>query len=557
MVRFDENKVNEKLQALHLEEEEELARVLSKKYNLPYLNLDTISIDTTSVLTVPEIQARQAELAVIHVTGKKIKVVIRNPNSTQAQGILEDLKHKHYEPQVFMISRHGLEKAWDKYKEATYTKPVLKGIVSIATKAVVSASSAIHTTDQLRDALEPLMASGEERQISLTLEIILNGTLILDASDIHIEEEEKKTRLRLRLDGVLHDVMFFSPQVYTLLLSRIKLLSGIKLNIRERAQDGRFTIRTNTEDIEVRTSTLPGPHGESVVMRILSPKMIALSMENLGMQQPVFDLLVNELKKPNGMLLTTGPTGSGKTTTLYAFVKRINSPDINIITIEDPIEYHLLGINQTQVDHDKGYDFSNGLRSILRQDPDVILVGEIRDKETAEIAMHASLTGHLVFSTLHTNNAPGTIPRLIDLGVQPNIIAPAINTAMAQRLVRKLCATCRIEYPLTGKELNRIEETMKDVPAPYIKPSLAKTTIWRAAGCDACNHTGYKGRIGIFEVFRIDDEIEGMILERPSEVAVREAAKKQGMLTMHQDGALKTIAGITSWEEVERVTGEE
>lgn len=557
MVRFDENKVDEKLQALHLEEEEELARVLSKKYNLPYLNLDTISIDTTSVLIVPEIQAREAELAVIQTTGKKIKVAIRNPNSIQAQGILEDLKHKHFEPQVFMVSRHSLEKAWDKYKEATYSKPVLKGLVSLVTEAVVSASSAIRTTDQLRDALEPLMASGEERQTSLTLEVILNGALILDASDIHIEEEEKKTRLRLRLDGMLHDIMFFSPRIYTLLLSRIKLLSGIKLNIRERAQDGRFTIRTNTEDIEVRTSTLPGPQGESVVMRILSPKMIALSIENLGMQQPVFDLLVDELKKPNGMLLTTGPTGSGKTTTLYAFVKRINSPDINIITIEDPIEYHLLGINQTQVDHDKGYDFSNGLRSILRQDPDVILVGEIRDKETAEIAMHASLTGHLVFSTLHTNNAPGTIPRLIDLGVQPNIIAPAINTAMAQRLVRKLCLTCRAKYPLAGKELKRIEETMKDLPIPYIKPSLAKTTIWRATGCDACNHTGYKGRIGIFEVFRIDDAIEGMILERPSEAAVREAAKKQGMLTMHQDGVLKTIAGITSWEEIERVTGEE
>ncbi|TSC80322.1 MAG: Uncharacterized protein G01um101429_172 [Parcubacteria group bacterium Gr01-1014_29] len=556
MVRFDENKVNEKLQTLHLEEEEELARVLSKKYNLPYLNLDTISIDTTSVLIVLETQAREAELAVIQTAGKKIKVAIRNPNSMQAQGILEDLKHKQYEPQVFMVSRHSLEKAWDKYKEATYSKPVLKGIVSLVTKAVVSASSVIRTTDQLCDALEPLIASGEERQISLTLEVALSGALTLDASDIHIEAEEKKTRLRLRLDGVLHDVMFFSPQVYTLLLSRIKLISGIKLNIRERAQDGRFTIRTNTEDIEVRTSTLPGPQGESIVMRILSPKMIALSMENLGMQQPVFDLLVNELKKPNGMLLTTGPTGSGKTTTLYAFVKRINSPDINIITIEDPIEYHLLGINQTQVDHDKGYDFSNGLRSILRQDPDVILVGEIRDKETAEIAMHASLTGHLVFSTLHTNNAPGTIPRLIDLGVQPNIIAPAINTAMAQRLVRKLCATCRAQYPLAGKELKRIEDTMKDLPAPYIKPSLAKTTIWRATGCDACNHTGYKGRVGIFEVFRIDDAIEGMILERPSEAAVREAAKKQGMLTMHQDGALKTIAGITSWEEVERVTGE-
>lgn len=556
MPKFDEQKVEEKLHALRMEEEEQLAQILSKKYNLPYINLDTITIDASAVSMVPEAQARDAELAVFQMVGKKIKVAIRNPNLLNAQELLGELKQKQYEPQIYMVSRRGLEKAWERYKEAKKTKPFSKGIVSLVDEEIISQAE-LHTITKLRERLESFVQSEEEHHLSFTLEIMLKGALLMDASDIHIEEEEKDTRLRLRLDGALHDVMFFSQKAYNLLLSRIKLLSGLKLNIRERAQDGRFTIREKEGDIEVRVSTLPGPYGESIVMRILSPKTISLSMENLGMQPPVFTMMIEELNKPNGLILTTGPTGSGKTTTLYAFLKHANSPDENIITIEDPIEYHLAGINQTQVDKERGYDFSNGLRSILRQDPDIILVGEIRDQETAEIAMHAALTGHLVFSTLHTNNAPGTIPRLIDLGVQPNIIAPAINIAMAQRLVRRLCPSCKEKYTLSGEELKQIEHTLQDLPVPFPKPKQDSLYVaWHAKGCDICNHIGYKGRIGVFEVFRIDDEIERMILELPSEARVRETAKKQGMLTMQQDGALKTLAGITTWDEVVHVTGE-
>ena len=556
MPKFDEQKVEEKLHALHLEEEEQLALILSKKYNLPYLNLDTITIDASAVSLVPESGARGAELAVFQTVGKKIKVAIRNQNSDAAKGILEELKRNQYEPLVYMVSRHSLEKAWERYKEARKAKPFSKGIVTLIDDEMVS-NAVIGSLDQLREHLEPFIQSEEERHLSLSLELLLKGALLLDASDIHIEEEEQKTRLRLRLDGILHDVIFFSQKAYKLLLSRIKLLSGLKLNVRERAQDGRFTIRVKEGDIEVRTSTLPGPYGESIVMRILSPQTIALSMEDLGMQKHVFNMMTEELNKPNGLILTTGPTGSGKTTTLYAFLKRANSPGVNIITIEDPIEYHLAGINQTQVDTERGYDFSNGLRSILRQDPDIILVGEIRDRETAEIGMHAALTGHLVFSTLHTNNAPGTIPRLIDLGVQPNIIAPAINIAMAQRLVRRLCSVCKEEYKLSGDELKQIEHAVADLPSVYKKPpQISENPVWRAKGCGACNNTGYKGRVGVFEVFSINDEIERMILELPSEASVRQAAKQQGMLTMQQDGALKTLAGITSWYEVVRVTGE-
>lgn len=556
MARFDEEQIEEHMHALHLQEEEDLAHVLSQKYNLPYLNLGTITIDATAVSLVPEAEAREAELAVMQIVGKKLKIAIRNPNSQVAQEVIEHLKQKHFLPEVFLVSRHSLEKAWEKYQEARKAKPVVKGIVNLVGEPLVTGAKNVRTVDQLREVLEPLVQSEEERHTSLTLEVLLTGALILEASDIHIEAEEKATRLRLRLDGVLHNVMFFSSRVYLLFLSRIKLTSGIKLNIREQAQDGRFTIRTETEDVEARVSVLPGPYGESVVMRILSSKTITLSVEDLGMQQPVLNTMILELQKPNGMILTTGPTGSGKTTTLYVFLKRINSPDVNVITIEDPIEYHLEGVNQTQVDKERGYDFSNGLRSILRQDPDIILVGEIRDQETAEISMHAALTGHQVFSTLHTNNAAGTIPRLIDLGIQPNIIAPAINVAMAQRLVRRLCKVCREEYTLTGVELEHIQSTLSELPQPYQKPDLAQARVWRSKGCDQCGNTGYKGRIGVFEIFQIDDAIERMILERPSEADVHKAAIQQGMLTMQQDGALKTLEGITSWEEVKRIVGE-
>lgn len=557
MTRPDDETIEEHLRSLHAQEEEDLARILSEKYSLPYIKLTTVSIDASALLLVSEPEAREAELAVFQMLGKKIKVAIRNPNSESAKHILEELKRKRYAPEIFMVSLHSLEHAWKNYADAHRAQPLSNGIINIDKRILPEELTTLRTIQQFRSILEPLTLSEEERHMSLMLEILLEAALILEVSDIHIKPEEETTRLRVRIDGVLHDVLFFSTRIYALILSRIKLLSGIKLNIKKESQDGRFTInRHEEESIEVRTSTLPGSYGESVVIRILDPKLISLSLEDLGMQIPVLDMIKSELNKPNGMILTTGPTGAGKTTTLYAFVKHINSTDINIVSIEDPIEYHLKEVNQTQVNEEQGYTFSNGLRSIVRQDPDVILVGEIRDLETAEIAMHAALTGHLVFSTLHTNNAAGTIPRLIDLGVRPNIIAPAINLAMAQRLVRRLCAVCRKPQKPEGAELQYIQGILEDLPHPYTKPNPATQTLWQAVGCDECGGIGYKGRISIFEVFLIDDEIENLILQTPSESAIRELTKKQGMLTMQQDGILKAFAGITAIDEIMRVTGE-
>jgi type IV pilus assembly protein PilB len=389
------------------------------------------------------------------------------------------------------------------------------------------------------------------KEITKILDTILGGSIKLEASDIHIEPKENEAKLRIRLDGILQDVLIFERKIYEALLSRIKLLSGMKLNIFDRPQDGRFTVFFEKLPIEIRSSTLPAEWGESVVMRILNPKSL-ISLEELGLREDLLKIFKEEIKKPNGMIIVTGPTGSGKTTTLYAMLKEIQRPEIKIITIEDPIEYHLEGITQTQVDPKAGYDFANGLRAIVRQDPDVILVGEIRDLETAQIAIQAALTGHLVLTTLHTNDAAGTVARLIALGEKPVNIAPAINMAVAQRLVRKVCKKCSVLEKPSKEEFEKIREGLKNLNVKIPKDLKIK----KARGCEDCNFTGYRGRTGIFEAFLVDEEMERFILTSPSISDLREMAKKKGMVTMYQDGLLKVIDGITTIEEVERVVAE-
>ena len=397
------------------------------------------------------------------------------------------------------------------------------------------------------------------------LEIILGGAINLGASDIHIEPKEKESKIRIRIDGLLQDVFFIDKHAYEKIVSRIKLVSGLKLNIEDRPQDGRFsilmpedTIKTisQTYVIEIRTSTLPTEYGETIVLRVLNPKSL-IDVEALGLRKDLFNLFSREIKQPNGMIIVTGPTGSGKTTTLYAFLKKIQKPETKIITIEDPIEYHLDGISQTQVNPSKGYDFANGLRSIMRQDPDVVLVGEIRDLETASIALQAALTGHLVFSTLHTNDAAGTIARLQALGEKPINISPAINMAIAQRLVRKICKKCFEFKKVSPVDLKKIKKSLKNIQGLNKKWRVdTKTKIPKTVGCKECNLTGYRGRTGVYEALLIDDEMEKFILSSPSIAALREKSIKKGMITMYQDGIIKVLEGVTTIEEVERVTGE-
>jgi len=386
------------------------------------------------------------------------------------------------------------------------------------------------------------------------LDVILYGAIKLDASDVHIEPQEEESRLRIRLDGILQDVVFFDHDTYHHLLSRLKLLSKLKLNVTDKPQDGRFTIEVNDTVIEVRTSSLPAEYGESIVMRILNPKSL-ISLDDLGLREDLYKTFQKEIAKPNGMIIVTGPTGSGKTTTLYAFLKKIQNPEIKIITIEDPIEYHLKGVSQTQVAPEKGYDFSDGLRSIVRQDPDVILVGEVRDLETAKIALQAALTGHLVLSTLHTNDAAGTIPRLVDLGVEPSSIASGLKMAVAQRLLRKVCKECSILAKPTASELSKLKTGLKDLPSKIKLPDLNEVKIAKVkeGGCAACNFTGYRGRQGLFEAFLVDSEMEKFILTNPPVSEIRTLAIKKGMITMYQSGLIDVALGKTTFDEVARV----
>lgn len=408
--------------------------------------------------------------------------------------------------------------------------------------------------------------------VSDILSIILASSVQLKASDIHLEPRENETMLRVRIDGVLQETSLLTQKMYEALLSRIKLLSRLKLNIHDQPQDGRFTVlipssppslETNKsreeQIIEIRVSSLPSEHGESLTLRILNPKNL-ISLEELGLREDLLNIFQREIKRPHGMIIITGPTGSGKTTTLYAFLKAIQTPGIKIITIEDPIEYRLEGISQTQANPKKGYDFASGLKSIMRQDPDVILVGEIRDSETAEIAIQAALTGHSVFSTLHTNDAVGTIARLINLGIKTSDIGPAINMAIAQRLIRKVCKKCSELKKPTPLILDKIKQEMELVSTKIKIPNIddqLKIPFVSSSGCKECNFTGYKGRTGILEVFLINEEMEKFIINNSSVSVLREEAiKNGGMITIKQDGIIKVLQGETTMEEVERVTGE-
>jgi type II secretory ATPase GspE/PulE/Tfp pilus assembly ATPase PilB-like protein len=395
---------------------------------------------------------------------KRIWVAMRAPERADALQAVADLERLGYSAQRFIVSRASLEHAWDRYHDLSYATESEAGILTLSNEVIQDALSKVKTLDQLHEMLQTSAASKDTHRISRILEIVMAGALSLGASDIHLEPEDAGVRMRYRLDGVLVEAAMFDAPTYALIAARIKLLSGLKLNVKNAAQDGRFSIVVNEKEIEIRCSVLPGAYAETVVMRILDPSTIMLDMNILGFDKYLMDIFEREIAKPNGMILNTGPTGSGKTTTLYAFLRRVALPGVKVITIEDPIEYHLSGIVQTQVSRD--YTFASGLRSTLRQDPDIIMVGEIRDAEVAATAVHASLTGHLVFSTLHTNDAGGTFPRLMDMGVNADILGAAVTVAMAQRLVRKLCPHCREAAPIQGEDAKTMETLLHNIPHP-------------------------------------------------------------------------------------------
>lgn len=551
MIEFNEDKQKRKLGDLLKREEEELVQLLSAKGGLEYVDLTITSVNTDALRLIDEAIARDSKTAAYNLINKKVKIAARNPEDSKVKLIIDDLESKGYEPTIVICSMASLEKAWSAYKDLSFAFETKAGSLQISSEEIATIIDKAKDLPSVVAILEETLKMKKSYRVSRIFETILAGALSTEASDVHIEPEEGYITLRYRLDGVLVPVIKFDLETYHLLLSRIKLLSGLKLNIKKDAQDGRFSVKIGDGEIEIRTSVLPGAYDESIVMRLLNPKSISVPMEELGIPKKLLGILEREITKPNGMLLTTGPTGSGKTTTLYAFLKKVHNPGVKIITIEDPIEYHLPGIVQTQV-NDKGYTFLDGLRSALRQDPDIIMIGEIRDGETAAIAINSSLTGHLVFSTLHTNSAAGSFPRLIDLGINPKIMSSAINITLAQRLLRRLCQFCKKPVAYDGEVKRKIDMILNTVVDKSEIPPLP-FSIFTAAGCGKCNMTGYKGRIGIFEGMKLNEELNRVIDEGSSEEEIAKIAAPQGILTMTQDGIIKVLKGITSVDELERV----
>ncbi len=552
MVEFNEDKQNKRVTDLKKHEEEELTKMLSQKYGIGYLDLSVIPINIDALRVIREEDAREAQMAVFNVTDKKVDVAVLSPNNQKTLERIEEIKTNGFIPTIFMVSHESLNKVWERYKDLSYSFETKGGALDISNDEIVDILKNLTSVADIKKEIEIVLAAKKSYRISKILEIIIAGAIATKASDIHIEPEEGYVRLRYRLNGVLTEILQFDRETFKLLLSRIKLISNLKLNLTG-AQDGRFSIKLPQGDIEVRTSLLPGAYTESVVLRILNPNATSVDLEARGIHPKLLKIFLHEIKKPNGMILVTGPTGSGKTTTLYSFLKKIHTPEVKIITIENPIEYHLPGIVQTQTDPDKNYTFASGLRSALRQDPDVIMVGEIRDEETAEVAVNAALTGHLVLSTLHTNNAAGSFPRLIDLGVNPKVISSAVTISIAQRLMRTLCPDCKKEITPSTDEKRIIDETLGEIYDKSYLDGIQKEKLWEPVGCNKCNMSGFVSRTGIFEAILADEEIEKIVLQNPSEREIENAAKHQGILTMKQDGIIKVLQGLSSIKELERV----
>jgi len=549
-----DKEVEEKLQQMRREAEERDAQRRASQLKCSYIDPRTAPINIEALSLVSEEDAKTAKLAVIEMKQKNLAVAVYDPSLPETKKIINKLTVQGYNLSFLICSLSGLKAIWDFYRFVPKTKEKITGQIRLEKTRLNELRKSLNSLEAIRRELEKIGANSiNTAQI---LEVVIAGAISNRASDVHFEPKEKKVKLRIRIDGLLYDVWEeLSYNAYNPILSRVKLLSGLKINIHDEPQDGRFSVNLPDKTIEIRTSVMPAEFGEAIVLRILDPETIRLSIKDLGFREDDLEIIQKELLRPNGAILNTGPTGSGKTTTLYTFLTHVQSSETKIITIEDPIEYHLEGIEQTQVNPSAGYTFASGLRSALRQDPDIILIGEIRDLETAEIAMHSALTGHLVFSTLHTNDASGAIPRLLDLGAKPQIVAPALNIIIAQRLVRRLCENCKEPVEITSEFKEKADKFLSQLPERVNKNSFKNLQIFKPKGCEKCNHLGYKGRISIFELLEVTDKLKDLIGKSPVETEIKKLAAEEGMVSLSQDGILKILRGITTQEEVERVAG--
>lgn len=540
-----QKKFEEKMGEIRQKEKEAETKAASASQGYPYINLVGFAISPDALSLLPKERALTLKAVVFLFTGTEVRIGAPDPTNPEINEVLFQITERtHTKGAIYTISEHSFNTAIKLYDALPTPRKISSG-VEITENELKKFQTEIANFKQLSERLQ-------KASVTDVITMIIAAALRSEASDIHMETEEKQIVVRYRLDGVLSEVAKMPHERWKEIISRVKLLSGLKINVTTSPQDGRFTIFLTNDKVDVRLSTIPTAFGESVVIRLLRSAVTGLDFQQLGIRGKAYEQLQKEIKRPNGMIITTGPTGSGKTTTLYAVLNYLKSPELKIITLEDPIEYKLEGINQSQIDASKEYTFAKGLRSILRQDPDIIMVGEIRDLETADTAIQAALTGHLVISTLHTNDAAGAIPRFLSMGVKPFLLAPALNAVIGQRLVRKICSQCVKEDELEENTLKHVTKTFKSIPPQAeIKIDFKNIKFYKGAGCDACNGTGYKGRIGIYEVFIMSKKIEQVILsEAVSEYRMREIAVENGMVTMAADGLLKALDKITSVEEV-------
>jgi type II secretory ATPase GspE/PulE/Tfp pilus assembly ATPase PilB-like protein len=546
--------LEEKLTELKRQEEENQAKRLAESLGLPYVNLMITPIDFDDLIILPQEKAKQGNLVVIKKTGRVLHLAVKDPSHPSTRQIIQELQEQGFECRLFIASLTSLKKGWTHYESAPLKTTPIRGVFIIQKKELEEYKKSLQTIQELKKTIGTLSTTR-------LLTIIMAGAIEMNASDIHLEPEKGGIRLRYRIDGLLQEITNLPNDVYRFLLSRIKTLSDMLLNIHDVSQDGRFTVKIldgekTVKVIDIRTSVLPSGYGESIVMRLLGLAVAKLNLNELGIRPELFKIIKNQISQPNGMILNTGPTGSGKTTTLYACLNYINKPGRKIITVEDPIEYKLTGITQTQISQRKGHTFANALRSVVRQDPDILMVGEIRDTESAAIAIQFALTGHLVFSTLHTNDAAGAIPRLVELKIKPSLIPSAINLVIAQRLVRRLCPACKKPYQPSSELIKAIKKVLSTIsPKAGLVVPKKISVFYQATGCPQCHGLGYQGRIGIFELFTVNEIIEKLILQGTTSYELKSKAIEEGMVTLMQDALLRAIEGITSLEEVERIVG--
>lgn len=528
--------------------EDSLFELKSKVFKIPLKKIKPEDVPLDILELIPEEASVNYKMVPLAKTANAIQIGMVYPEDIAAQNALRFLaSQENFNYQVYLIKFSDLDALLKQRKT-----------LSLETrKALEELSREKGELFELQEKM-PKEIMAEEAPIIKMVFVILRHAIEGNASDIHIEPGRDKLNIRFRLDGILHPSLFLPLKVHLSIVARIKILAGLRIDENRIPQDGRFSLNINDKNVDFRVATFPTFYGEKVELRILDPSKGLKSFDDLGLRGRNLELVKAAIKKPYGLILSTGPTGSGKTTTQYAILRVLNQDNVNIVTIEDPIEYSIAGVNQSQVRPEIGYTFSHGLRQILRQDPNIIMVGEIRDEETADLVINAALTGHIVLSTLHTNSSVGVVPRLIDLGVRPFLIPSVLRIAISQRLVRTLCPHCKIKIKPNEKIKEYILKKIKSLPALTKKDVNLPDPlfIYQAKGCEACNFSGYLGRIGLFEVLSMTDELAELVLKNPLESLIFKVAQKQGMLTMEQEGILKALNGEITIEEVARATEE-